>query len=179
MFQGDSIFNFFTFVPDVKQFRLLENTWSFKKFIVITVIRTSRCFNQILGHFRRIVKKQQQDWHIHTGVCLRMLSWVPTLTDHKSKEAWVKSNVLAFGLYVLILTDTVGVLWCSRRAPGYFTLIGDEATPTASTRSQRYYPRPWNDEHSLCLNSNPFFFVWLPIQNSTFHFNLHFFEWCA
>ncbi len=61
-----------------------------------------------------------------------MLSWVPTLSDHKGKEARGKSNILAFGLYILILTDTVGVLWCSRRAPGYFTLIGGKATPTAN-----------------------------------------------
>ncbi len=50
---------------------------------------------------------------------------------------------------------------CSRRAPGYFTLIGDKAPPAARDSSevaraqkQRCYPHTGIGGHSWCVSSN-------------------------
>ncbi len=60
----------------------------------------------------------------------------------------------------------------SRRAPGYFTLIGDNAPPAARDSSEvarafgrRCYPHTGNGEHSWCLSSSLSLSVGFSIQD--------------
>ncbi len=61
---------------------------------------------------------------------------------------------------------------CSRRAPGYFTLIGDKAPHAARDSSEvarslnrRCYPHAGNGEDSWCLSSSLFLSVGFSIQD--------------